>query len=191
MIDAVEQHIVSRLRHIKFGGTSVIVYPYEPGREQGETRYPCFGVVLRDVLQSFRNSRPCCDLIKGKGEDITIEVRVPLGGGTATGPPEHEVEPYPTVVDLIFQVGVYATRAGDLRALVEALYQAFPPGYTAVIGENKPTFILHDVADNDDFEKPLFSKLFSLRVLDLQLERWEKFTTSSVKDVLFTIDNEN
>lgn len=185
MIELIDQYIVGRLERIMFGDTKVKVYPYQPGREQGETIFPCAGLALRGVFQSFIDARPNCEVITEKGDDITIDIQQNMGGGQDTGPPEYDFKPYPTPVELVYELGVYATRVSDHRKLIEGVYQAFPVGHTPALTGQKPLFAVKDIIEDDNFEKPLFVKIFMLRVTDLWLDRAEIATYASIQSVDF------
>lgn len=191
MIELINSYIVTRLQMIRYGNQAVTVYPYIPGRDQGKTQPPCIGVSLHAIFQAEEDARPNCETITAIGDDVTVDVPLDMGGETETGPPEYIFKPYPTPVELIYEISTIATRVGDSLKLIEGLYQSFPPGFTPAISTQKPLFKLSQVVDNDDFDLPLFAKTFLLTISDLWLDRAEVATFTSVREIDFSTVQEN
>jgi len=189
VIADINQHIVDRLQRITFGGAPVTIYPYIPGREQGKTVFPSIGMVLHSVFQAPEDARPNCEVITQHGSDITITIQQNMGGGSAAGAGEYDFKPYPTPVELLYEITALATRPGDIMALIEGIFQAFPVGYTPTIDTQKPLFTINKTIDDDDFDQPLFRKAHLMNVQDVWLDRAEIATYASIQVVDFDVED--
>jgi len=191
MIDTLEQHIVSRLRRVTVNSEPMRVLPYSPGRDSGETRYPCCWLCMRGFFQTTVDARPMCEVITPVGDEVTITLPYNMGGHQVSGTPSWDFKPYPTPTELYYELGAGATRISDHHKLLEGIFQAFPVGYTPTLSTQRPFFKLENVVEDDDFEKPLFVKIFMLRVTDLWLERAEIETYASMRDITLSCDVED
>lgn len=208
MIDNVDTFIKNRLELIQFNHATAVgtddddepiyygpikVYSYLPEREKGETEYPCFAFLRAHVDIRENHMRPGQELFipVTDGEDAQVTVDVPrlMGGGTLTGYKMYTRKPYPTPVDLYYEIDTLTTDYEEHNWLTEMIYQLFPPGFQSNIpGINSAyyaSFVIQKVLGADELEKPVFRSKYVLGVLDLWLDRVEHYPAPAIQTIDF------
>lgn len=189
MLNLLDEHIASRLALIGFDGSPVTVYPYIPFRDHGQTVYPCIGFKRHEHTVRDADKRPDCKLFIPGDTDVTIDVPRSMGGDlTETGPETYTEKPFPTPLDLIYEIQVQATDPTQQTSLIEMVLQTFPPGYQCIIGTQAPLFVHGRPLNLDDLDVPVFKTSFLITVKDCWLDRLEADTRTSIQTVDFDIE---
>jgi hypothetical protein len=183
MLTEIDLHIVSRLKKIRFNNKELCVYDYIPDREKGIANFPCIFYLHHEIVVRSRDKRPDEWITKPGGETVTVEQPPEFGGGTFTGEDFYLLKPFPTPVDLIYEIGAVSTKKSDHNRLVEAIFQAFPPGYTVKIGEHYPLFIHGKPIVSDSLDLPIFQTSFVMTVTDIWIDRLEEEKQPSIKTI--------
>lgn len=173
MISLIDQHIYSRLGAIKFNGKPIKVFPYIAERDHKEPVYPNYCVCRHRFFIREQDKRDGHYVYVPSDKQITIELPKSLGGGTMTGPESYLEKPYPTPIDLLYEVQTQATKPEHATWLWEMFMQAIPPEYSPNINGQCPLFYYEDVSNLDELDLPLFKTSIMLMVCDLWLERLE------------------
>lgn len=183
MITTIDQHIYSRLGAIKFNSKPIKVYPYIAERDHKETVYPNFCVCRHRFFIREKDKRPNHNVYVPSEEQITIQLPERFGGGTIIGPASYTEKPYPTPVDLLYEIQTQATKPEHASFLWEMLLQAIPPQYSPTINGQCPLFYYEDVANLDELDLPLFKTSIMIMVCDLWVERLESRQISSITGI--------
>lgn len=191
MISLIDQHIYSRLGAIRFNAKPVKVYPYIAERDQKETVYPNFCVCRHRFFIREQDKRPNHNVYVPSEEQITIQLPEKIGGGTITGPACYTEKPYPTPVDLLYEIQTQATKPEHATFLWEMLLQTIPPEYSPNINGQFPIFYYEDVSNLDELDLPLFKTSIMLMACDLWLERMESRLVKSIGVIDFKSETFN
>ncbi len=195
--------VVTKLQQIKYNypplpgtvvpnRTSIRVYSYDDERTKGMAKYPCFAVDRVEVVLRPEDKRPNHEIFVASTETQDVEIPAWLGGGTAEVPVSYERRPFPTPVDLIYEIHAVATNKIDYDLLNELIFQVFPPGYQCqVTGASYKQFALFSLVDMlnlEDLDKPEFRRVFIYRVSGLWLARLEHYTNVPIMspDITYT-----
>lgn len=205
LLSLVDSLIVSRLQLIKFnypplsGKTEpnrqpIQVFPYAEERTKGSTKYPCFAVDRIELIVRHEDKRPDHEIFEAS--DTLYEPPEPEEGEEAfsfpviydkdgnaleapSGPASFTRRPFPTPIDLVYEIHAVASVKLHYDFLQEMLFQAFPPGFqtevTNAYYKQYALFSLIDSINFDDLEKPEFRRVFLYRVSGLWLERVENY----------------
>lgn len=185
MLSDVDDFIKARLGSITFNKVPIPVYPYIPDREKGKTKYPCYAFVRHQISIREADKKPDIWLMIPSQQEITVNPDI-NNGEAVSGPPSYIAKPYPTPVDLIYEVMALSTKEAHNNYLLEMLLQAFPPGYIAQIGDYYPLFYHTHPIIGDDLRLPLYKTSFILEVTDFWIDRLEARTVPSITDIQFT-----
>jgi hypothetical protein len=203
LLSIVDNLLKSRLQLVKFNyppapGTNVPntqpmkVFSYDDERTKGSTKYPCYAIDRIEIIQRFEDVRPNHDIFVASA--LTQELDLPPvydSEGNALeapiGPVSYERRPFPTPVDLVYEVHAVASVKLHYDYLIEMLFQALPPGFqievTGAFYKQYALFSFLDSLNMDDLEKPEFRRVFLYRVSGLWLERVEHYTVPTITTV--------
>lgn len=184
MITDIDNFITQRLEKVKLGGTTIPVYPYIPEREKGESEFPCYAV-CRDMIEiREEDKRPDCELMIPSVTQATIIV----DGETLTGTDSYTWKPYPSPVDIYYEIHCMATKKAHYDNLVTLFIQTFPPGYIATINDQRILFSRVWNSNQDDLDIPLYHGVTLLKASDVWLDRLEAEEYKSIQQVIFSDD---
>lgn len=184
MIQDIEEFIQSRLEKVKLGGQTIPVYTYIPEREKGQSEFPCYAFV-RDMIEiREEDKRPDCELFIPSDEEVSIT----YDDETITGPDSYTWKPYPSPVDIYYEIYAIATTKSHYDNLVTLLIQTFPPGYIATINEQRILFSRIWNKNQDDLDIPLYWGITLLKASDVWLDRLEAEEFKSIQRVIFADD---
>lgn len=190
MLTQLDEHIASRLALIGFDGEPVTVYPYIPFREHGKTVYPCIGFKRHEHMIRDASKRPDCRVFVPGDEEVTVDVAPGMGlPTTETGPDRYTEKPFPTPIELIYEIQVQATDPVQQTALIELVLQTFPPGYQCSIGSQAPLFVHGRPMNLDELDVPIYKTSFLITIKDCWLDRLESDSRSSLQTVDFDIQH--
>jgi len=209
MLSLVDDFIKTRLEKVKFNyGTgspavrSVQVYPYVPDRTKGHTEYPSYAIERFDVDVRLEDKRPDFEVFYVDTElddndvevpkQITVTLPLVMGGGTVTGNASYIRKPFPSPVNITYEINTLATSRAHSDFLVEMLFQTFPPGFQSAIpgiSDQYALFVMSNPICLDDPEKPEYRNAFVFKVYDLWIDRVEHWTDKSIASLLFDIED--
>jgi hypothetical protein len=189
MLELVDTYIENRLKKIKYNGASIPVYGYLPEREKGATTYPCLAYVRHEITIRDHDMRPDAETWDAGAGDTYTDDPI-LHDGAANDEHVHGVEhytrkPFPTPVDVLYEILTIATKQTHNNYLTEKIFQAFPPGHTALIGDCYALFNHGKTINGDELDIPLYKSSFLLDVTDLWIERLESEEHKSIKTIDF------
>lgn len=188
MLAEIDDYIVSRLKKIRFNNKELDVYDYIPDRDKGIAQFPCVFYLHHELIVRARDKRPDEWISIPGGEIITVEQPPEFGGGSFSGENYYTFKPFPTPVDLIYEIGAVSTKKTDHNRLVEAVFQAFPPGHTVKIGTQFPLFIHGKPIVSDSLDLPIFQTSFVMTVTDIWIDRLEEERHPSIRTIEQIID---
>lgn len=176
------------------------VYDYADERSKGATRYPCYAIDRIEIIQRYEDKRPDHEIFVAS-ED-TQEVDLPpvydLDGNALeveSGPVSYERRPFPTPVDLIYEIHAVAVEKVHYNYLIEMCFQALSPGLQLEVqGAFYKQFALFTFLDSinmDDLEKPEYRRVFLYRVSGLWLERVEFYTVPTILTPIHEVETQN
>lgn len=207
LLSLVDNLIVSRLQLIKFnypplpGKTEpnrqpIQVFAYQDERLKGTAKYPCYAIDRIELIQRLEDKRPDHEIFEPSTElfepedDFSFPVVYDSDGNALdapTGPAYFTRRPFPTPIDLVYEIHAVASVKLHYDFLQEMLFQAFPPGFqTEVKGAYYKQYALFSFVDSvnfDDLEKPEFRRVFLYRVSGLWLERVENYEDKPIISV--------
>jgi hypothetical protein len=173
ILSDIDKHIEDRLVKIKIDGKPIKVYPHGEYRLKGGSEYPCFALERHGVYQMMENARPWCELVTANSGTQTITVQANLGGGELTGPISYTVTPYPTPIDIHYQIDIYATDRDHADYMLHYIYEALPIGYQPKIDNRYLLIVPLDPVVLNELEHPLFRTSMRYRICDVYLDRIE------------------
>jgi hypothetical protein len=185
----------ARLKLIKFGSTSVKIYPYIPDREKLGTEYPCvaFQRLSHSVINAYRRPGQSVFIPSEESQDTEITDRL-IGLGIITGPVMYTRKPYPTPVAVIYEVHTLATKKSHADYLTTAMLSAIPTDYCPWLDDGQQPQFVHDKPINlDDLTKPEFRTSYLYEVTPVWIDRLEAWATAPITApslVFETIDSE-
>ena len=184
MISDVDDFIKQRLEMVKLGGVTIPVYTYIPEREKGETDFPCYAFCRESIEIREEDKHPDCDLFIPSEQQATVVVN----GVTLTGTDTYAWKPYPSPVDVYYEVYCIATTKAHYDKLVELFIQTFPPGYIATINDQRILFSRIWNKPMDDLDIPIFRGITLLKASDIWLDRLEAEEFKSIQKVIYADD---
>jgi len=187
MLALVDTHIATRLGKITLANVSMKHYDYEPDREKGTTQYPHTWFSRLYFKEDLSRARPNHEQFTPNEETETL-IFTPvqaMGGPTElTGPVSWTRKPYPTPIQVVYEIGASATNKTHWNQLEPMVIQAFPVGYQPNINSQYPLFIKTSPHNLDERDKPLFSISFLMWVHDVWIDRFEEYTSPSIVEPL-------
>ncbi len=187
MITEVDSFVQERLEKVKFGDTPVTVYPYIPEREKGQSIFPCYAFIRDEIEIREDDKRPDCELFIPNETEVTVTID-PVSGETQTGTDGYTWKPYPSPVDIYYEIHCLATNKQHYDNLVALLIQTFPPGYIATINEQRVLFSRIWNKNQDDLDIPLYRGITLLKASDIWLDRLEAEEFKSIQQIIFADD---
>jgi len=184
LISDVDSFVCERLEKVKLGGTKIKVYPYLPEREKGLSIYPCYAVCRESIEIREEDKRPDCEIWIPSVEQATVIV----DGETLTGVDSYTWKPYPSPVDIYYEIYCLATNKTHYDNLVTFFLQTFPPGYIATINEQRILFTRITNRNHDDLDIPLYSGVTVLKASDVWVDRLEAEEFKSIQKIIFSDD---
>ena len=184
MITDLETFIQQRLEKVKLGGEVIPVYPYIPDREKGQSNFPCYAFVRENIEIREEDKRPDCELFIPSEEEATVVV----DDETLTGPDSYTWKPYQSPVDIYYEIYAIATERAHYEKLTTLLIQTFPPGYIAIINDQRILFSRVWNKSQDDLNIPLYWGTTLLKASDVWLDRLEAEEFKSIQKVIFADD---
>ena len=184
MIQDVDDFIKTRLEKVKIGGQTINIYPYVPEREKGLSVFPCYAFVRDRIEIREEDKRIDCELFIPGDEEVTVVV----DDEVLTGVDAYTWKPYPSPIDVYYEVYCMATTRAHFTTLTELLIQTFPPGYIATINEQRVLFSHVWQKQQDDLDIPLYTGLTLLKASDIWVDRLEAEEYKSIQNVIFADD---
>lgn len=188
MIEAVTQTIKNRLERVKYGESSVSVIDYSPSIDIDLSKIPCYIIYLSNIEEDRVNARTECVVFKKNPELVTIPHPDKLTGGTLTGPKDYTMKPYPTPIKITYSIGMLGTTRNEIFGLYAGLLQSFPPAISFPVNDQNPIFILDHGEVDDIFETGVIRRWQILEVIDVFVERYEKWIIPSIRYIDFKIN---
>lgn len=184
MIQDIDDFIKTRLEKVKIGGETIDVYPYIPEREKGQSVFPCYAFVRDRIEVREEDKRIDCELFIPS----EVEATVVVDGETLTGVDSYTWKPYPTPIDIYYEIYCMATTRSHFNNLIQLFLQTFPPGYIATINEQRILFTHIWQKQQDDLDIPIFQGLTLLKASDIWVDRLEAEEFKSIQKVIFADD---
>jgi hypothetical protein len=188
LLSDLDTFIIDQLKRIIFNGNPVTVYDYVPDRDKGDSIFPCLASIRHEVTVREKDVQPNAKIITPSSTMISATQTAANGGETSSGPQSYVVTPYPTPVDVLYEIMAFATNKNDNTFLIEMIFQAFPPGFSTQIGDYYPVFMYGKPIVSDHLELPLYQTSYLLTVTDLWLDRLDSSTLPSITSVEFATD---
>jgi len=166
-----------------FNGKSIPVYGYIPERDKKKTKYPCVAYLRHQITIREHDKRPNHNIVVPS--ETTQSDPVLLGNVVEglSGPTSFTVKPYSTPIDIMYEIVALSTKKEDNNYLLEMMYQTFPPGYTAQIGDHFPLFYHGTPIISDQLGLPLYKTSFLLEVTDIWIDRLESKVVPAMTDI--------
>lgn len=184
MIAQVDSFVLGRLQKVKLNGSTIPVYSYFPEREKGLSIYPCYAFCRESIEIREEDKRIDCEVwIPGE-----TEVTIVVDDETLTGVDSYTWKPYPSPVDVYYEIFCLATNKTHYDTMVAMLIQTFPPGYIATINEQRILFSRVWNRNQDDLDIPLYRGVTLLKASDLWIDRLEAEEYKSIQSVIFADD---
>jgi hypothetical protein len=180
MLADVDSYIQTRLQQILLNGVSVPVYGYIPDRDKGHTDFPCLALLRHDIMVREADKKPDNGIMTPSTTNVTVTATPDNRHRRLTGPESFTIKPYPTPVDVLYEVVACSTNSNDNNFLTEMFFQAFPPGHMAYIGDCCPLFVHGKPIVKDHLDLPEYQISFLLTVTDLWIDRFEIATVPSI-----------
>jgi len=180
-----DSYVAGRLEKVLVNDEPITVHPYSPDREKGISKYPCYAFERIAFTVDYARARPCVEIFAEGNEDVTVDLPVEWGSGTATGVKSYTRKPYPIPVHVMYELNSLATSKSQFDSLMLYLLQAFPPGHTALVGQDYALFTLGQPKNMDALEIPLFRAMFVLSAAPFWIDRVEEYDSESIQTVDF------
>lgn len=190
MIALVDNHIVERLEEIRMDGSRLKVYAPGADRSKGKTMYPCIAVSRHQWFTVNRpEARPDVELFRPSADQAMVQLPRHEGSIEISGPASWTRTPYPTPVNLHYQLDLLATDSRHPEALLRMLFEAIPPGYYPRIGDRHVLFVMAGMPTNlDELEKPVFRTAVRYELTGIMLDRQHVVDVPSVTDPQWTFE---
>jgi hypothetical protein len=188
MLAELDAYIAARLKKITFNDKPVTVYDYIPDRDKGNTLFPCMIYLRHEITIREHDKKPDDWLATPSQKTITVAQPGELGGGEVSGPESYTFRPYSTPIDVHYEIGAIATQKDHHDHLLEGIFQAFPPGHTAKIGDHYPLFMHGRPITSDQLDLPIYRTTFLVTVTDIWIERLETEVHPSIGTILPIIE---
>ena len=206
MLSLLETFITSRLEMIKFNYATALpagptgvnyrpvkVYPYLPDREKKETIYPSYAFerVEVNVREASKSSEHEVFIPSAKTITVQLPYAMDRMRSYVTGVESYTRKPYPTPLDITYEINTLGSNKAHADFLIEMLYQAFPPGFqskiTGLSEKHYALFSLSHPINLDDLDRPEFRTGYVFTVSDLWLDRVEHWEHPSIASFLFDV----
>lgn len=196
MIESVDNFIINRLLLIRFEGAPIKVYGYEPTREKGETIYPCISGVRKNIEFREKDVRYNFPIVRKNPGTQTVKIprQMDLNEPEVSGPVSYTFKPYPSPINIDYEIITHATKHEHATALIELVLQTFPLGYQPRIFHEEseqvqePYFDFHKPVNYDELDKPLYRTCFVYNVGPIWIDRLEALKIAAIKEIDFDSD---
>jgi hypothetical protein len=195
MIASLDAHIVARLARVtvKTGSAAaapVKVYPIDGDRAKGLTIFPCYALCRTTPFKvNTARTKTMVDYMTSgtaASTDTILSYNDVETPETDTGVMEYTSRDWPTVINLFYQVDIFATNTGHATDLLTMLFEAIPYRYTAKISDKHMYFSLDGTTNLDKLAAPLFRTAVRYRVEEVPLHHLATKTISGIKDIVMT-----
>lgn len=197
-LSSVDDHIKTRLELIEINGSSIKVYEYEDYRDEGLNVLPCISVDRQNVRIVPDKSRPAHKVYEvsasASGVTVTVpqEVRGPTASGittptTVSGYSHYQESPYPTPVEIDYQIDLYASTKSHIDNLLFSFMQVLPVGYQPQIDGKYATFVFQPPQNLSELEDHLYRYAIRFTVMDIWVDRLPARTVPTIRSFDITL----
>ena len=183
MIQAVSDHIASRLAAILADGDPVKYYAPGAERPKKLTEFPCIaGSWYLPTAPDLAAVRPQHEVFIASEEQQTIVVDEQWGGGELTGPAEWTVKPCPVPHKLHLQLDLVAAVDAHALAMGLMMLEAIPTPYNFELPDGRWAHMVPagDPINLDHLEAPLFRTAYRYEITGVWIDRQAAYVVPSI-----------